>query len=232
LIHRDKNHPAVVMWSVANEPESQYSEAENYFRSVISYTRELDSTRPVTFVSNQSPNHDKAVQFCDVICYNKYYSWYGHDPGHLEIISYRLEKELLAWYKIHNKPLIMTEYGADAVAGMHSLPSQMFSEDYQVDTIRKYFPIFDKLRDDFLIGELIWNFADFSTAQGITRVGGNKKGVFTRDRQPKYSAYVLRERYTSMSSLLETIKATTEKYHKETSKGSSQVKKRRKTKKV
>lgn len=32
LIHRDKNHPSVVMWSVANEPESQYDEAENYFK--------------------------------------------------------------------------------------------------------------------------------------------------------------------------------------------------------
>jgi len=223
LIHRDKNHPAVVMWSVANEPESQYSEAENYFRSVISYTRELDSTRPVTFVGNQSPYDDKAVQFNDVICYNKYYSWY-HDQGHLEIISYQLERDLLLWNNLTSKPLIMSEYGADAVAGMHNLPSQMFTEDYQVDAIRKYFPIFDKFRGSFFIGELIWNFADFATAQGITRVGGNKKGVFTRDRQPKYCAYVLRERYTSMSSL---INKTMQHYHQERSSQMSQDMKKR-----
>ena len=31
------------------------------FRRVIEYTRELDDTRPVTFVGNQSPYDDKAV---------------------------------------------------------------------------------------------------------------------------------------------------------------------------
>jgi beta-galactosidase/beta-glucuronidase len=33
--------------------------------------------------------------------------------------------------------------------------------------------------------EQMWNFADFATTSGIMRIGGNKKGAFTRDRQPK-----------------------------------------------
>jgi beta-glucuronidase len=48
---------------------------------------------------------------------------------------------------------------------------------------------------DFVVGEHVWNFADFATRQGITRVGGNKKGIFTRQRQPKAAAFVLRERW-------------------------------------
>lgn len=34
---------------------------------------------------------------------------------------------------------------------------------------------------------------------GITRVGGNKKGVFTRNRQPKASAHLLRKRYFQLA---------------------------------
>ena len=48
---------------------------------------------------------------------------------------------------------------------------------------------------DAVVGEQVWNFADFQTSQGIIRVDGNKKGVFTRDRRPKAAAFALRERW-------------------------------------
>ena len=51
---------------------------------------------------------------------------------------------------------------------------------------------------DFIRGELIWNFADFQTTEGIMRVNGNKKGVFTRQRQPKSVAYLLRRRWKEL----------------------------------
>jgi beta-glucuronidase len=41
----------------------------------------------------------------------------------------------------------------------------------------------------------MWNFADFATVSGIMRVDGNKKGAFTRDRQPKAAAFALRRRW-------------------------------------
>ncbi|MBQ9348574.1 MAG: hypothetical protein IJT94_14760, partial [Oscillibacter sp.] len=50
---------------------------------------------------------------------------------------------------------------------------------------------------DFLQGELVWNFADFQTSEGIFRVNGNRKGVFTRNRQPKSAAFVLKKRWES-----------------------------------
>ncbi|MBR2843937.1 MAG: hypothetical protein IKF00_01860 [Solobacterium sp.] len=46
-----------------------------------------------------------------------------------------------------------------------------------------------------MTGELTWNFADFQTTEGIMRVNGNKKCVFTRNRQPKSSAFVLKKRW-------------------------------------
>ena len=45
------------------------------------------------------------------------------------------------------------------------------------------------------MGEMIWNFADFMTKQEITRVLGNRKGIFTRQRQPKAAAHIMKQRY-------------------------------------
>lgn len=56
--------------------------------------------------------------------------------------------------------------------------------------------VLDKL--DFVVGEHVWNFADFMTKQHITRVVGNRKGIFTRNRQPKMVAHFLRERWNKI----------------------------------
>ena len=53
--------------------------------------------------------------------------------------------------------------------------------------------VFDRI--EAVVGEQVWNFADFATGPGIMRVGGNKKGAFTRDRRPKAAAHLLRRRW-------------------------------------
>lgn len=51
LIVRDKNHPSVIMWSIANEPHSTKPEAKEFFRQLYEHTRKLDPSRLVTLVS-------------------------------------------------------------------------------------------------------------------------------------------------------------------------------------
>lgn len=199
LVRRDKNHPSVVMWSVANEPAAEMQPAGYYFKTLISHTKSLDPTRAVTFVSNSNYNLDKGAPYVDVVCVNSYFSWY-HDPGHLEVIPLQLNTQFENWYGKYKKPIIQSEYGADAVPGLHNDPPMMFTEEYQKTVLQNYHSVFDKKRKQYVIGELIWNFADFMTAQTITRVVGNKKGVFTRQRQPKSAAYLLRERYWGIAN--------------------------------
>ncbi|XP_055514029.1 beta-glucuronidase [Leucoraja erinacea] len=199
LVHRDKNRPSVVMWSVANEPASALPQAGHYFKTLIASTKAMDPTRPVTFVTDTDYETDKGVQYTDVICVNSYFSWY-HDSGHLEIIQLQLANQFENWYKKYQKPIIQSEYGADTIAGLHSDPPVMFTEEYQRAVMQEYFKIFDEKRKDYLIGELIWNFADFMTAQSVTRVDGNKKGIFTRQRQPKMAAFILRDRYWKLAN--------------------------------
>jgi len=192
LIARDKNHPSVVMWSVANEPASYEDGARSYFKKIAEYTRKLDRTRPITLVNCSGPDECKVAQLFDIVCVNRYFGWYS-DPGRLDLIEFQLERDLGKWFARFGKPVFLTEYGADTIAGFHADPPIMFSEEFQVEFLKRYNNVLDNL--DFVIGEHIWNFADFKTKQGITRVGGNKKGVFTRDRQPKMAAHMLKERW-------------------------------------
>ncbi|KAM4701337.1 beta-glucuronidase isoform 1-T2 [Discoglossus pictus] len=199
LVRRDKNRPSVVMWSVANEPASQLAPAGYYFKTIITHTKELDPTRPVTYVSSASFDKDQGAPYVDVICVNSYFSWY-HDAGHLEVIQLQLNNQFENWYNTYQKPIIQSEYGADAVPGLHSDPPMMFTEEYQGLVLKNYHSAFDQKRGKYVIGELIWNFADFMTAQSTTRVVGNKKGIFTRQRQPKSSAFILRHRYWKLAN--------------------------------
>ncbi|XP_034994652.1 beta-glucuronidase [Zootoca vivipara] len=198
LIRRDKNRPSVVMWSVANEPASSLAPAGSYFKEVITHTKATDPTRPVTFITNANYALDLGAPYVDVICVNSYFSWY-HDSGHLEVIRLQLNSQFENWYQAHQKPIIQSEYGADVIAGLHMDPPLMFSEEYQTAVLKEYHAVLDQKRKDYVIGELIWNFADFMTDQGTTRVLGNKKGIFTRQRQPKSAAFVLRERYWKLA---------------------------------
>ena len=200
LVTRDKNHPSVVMWSVANEPDSEAPSAAAYFKHLVAQTKALDPSRPVSFATFKDPAKDVATPFVDVVMVNRYYGWYTN-TGQTDIIPFNLEKDMLTWRRTFNKPVMMTEYGCDAVAGLHSDPPFAFTEEFQVEYISQYFGTFDKLRAArFFVGEMVWNFADFLTAQGITRVHGNKKGMFTRQRQPKMAAHALRSRYSALAN--------------------------------
>ena len=194
LYERDKNHPSVVMWSVANEPKSDEAGAREYFEPVVAHLRKLDPHRPVTIVLNTPPEEDRIGDLADVISVNSYESWYT-TPGRLEIISHAVPRNLGVWHERYHKPIIVTEFGADAIAGFHQSPPLMFTEEYQTAVIREYTKVLDAL--PYVIGEHVWAFADFQTKQGITRVDGNKKGVFTRDRRPKMAAHYLSDRWNT-----------------------------------
>ena len=97
-----------------------------------------------------------------------------------------------ALYAMYHKPLILTEFGADALAGHHAQPAEMFSEEYQAEMIERTIAL---LRSKpFVVGEHIWNMCDFKTGQAVIRMNSlNLKGVFTRDRRPKLAAHRLRQ---------------------------------------
>ena len=200
MVQRDKNHPCVIIWSVANEPASQEDGAKEYFEPLLNLVRELDEQkRPATLVTYEGSNPVSCMvaEICDLLIINRYRGWYDTE-GNLRGAAALLKDELEGFHKrCPDKPIMLGEYGADTIAGFHDINARIFSEEYQVDFLRAYGEVFDSL--PYITGEHVWNFADFATAENIKRVGGNKKGVFTRDRSPKMAAHFLKERWEGIS---------------------------------
>jgi beta-glucuronidase len=200
LIRRDRNHACVIAWCVANEPETTDESAVPYFEKVFFHARSLDvQKRPCTFTSIMFATPDKCTctHLSDIVCLNRYYGWYvkgGYEITDAEIF---LRKELDIWRQVcPDKPFIFTEYGADTDGGLHKLPSVMWSQEYQCEYLEMCHRVFDSF--DYIKGEQVWNFADFQAAEGIMRVDGNKKGIFTRNRQPKAAAFYFKQRWESL----------------------------------
>jgi len=199
LIERDKNHACVVMWSIANEPASHEIGAYEYFEPLIKLAKNLDpQSRPVTTVNIMyaTPDKDLVSNLVDIICLNRYYGWYVQ-TGDLDSAAKTLKNELKAWEeKYPDKPILFTEFGADTLSGFHSIDNIPYTEEYQVNFYKIYHKVFDQFKN--IVGEQVWNFADFETDVSIIRIQGNKKGIFNRVREPKMISYILRERWLNI----------------------------------
>jgi beta-glucuronidase len=204
LITRDKNHPSVVMWSVANEPfppnislspkdiKPADPKSITAFEELFKLVKEKDPTRLATLVGVMG-GPIEWLALADITCINRYWGWYTN-PGDIKTGAEMLSKELDELYAKLKKPIIITEFGADTYPGMHSDQPEMFTEEYQMEFIKAYLDV--AATKDFVSGMHVWAFSDFKTGQGIIRFGGmNYKGVFTRDRKPKMAAHFLRSRW-------------------------------------
>lgn len=197
MVHRDKNHPSVLAWSLLNEPDTSSESAVPYFEKLFADTKALDpDQRPRTFTLNEDDTFDTSYckQFPDFYLLNRYPGWYHKWGYEISDGEAGLREELDKWAASDiDKPIVFSEYGADTQPGLHKLPSVMWSEEYQIELLQMFNRVFDSY--DFIRGEQPWNLADFQTVEGNMRVNGNKKGLFTRDRQPKAAAFYLRKRW-------------------------------------
>jgi beta-glucuronidase len=193
LIARDRNHPSVVIWSIANEPRDTPGMSGPFFAQLAARARSLDTTRPVTLASF-TPGGEEALEHVDIVSLNRYWGWYAHS-GRIGEAARALDADLDAIHARYAKPILVTEFGADAVAGHHAEPPEMFSEEYQAELIAATLRVLDA--KPYVAGQHVWNLCDFKTPQSILRPHAiNQKGVFTRDRRPKLAAHRLRELWT------------------------------------
>lgn len=207
LISRDKNHPSVIMWSVANEPfppdlqnrmksgnneEVDNPISTNFLNSLIKDAKKQDNSRLVSFAGIHGTPLEW-FQNVDVIMINRYYGWY-FDPLNLDEAMKKLSNELEDIYGKTKKPIIISEFGSDTIPGFHSASDELYTEEYQVEYWKKYLELAEQ--KDYLVGLHAWVFADFRTTHSTMRIGGlNHKGAFTRDRKPKMSAHFLKSKW-------------------------------------
>ncbi len=189
MIARDRNRACVIAWSVANEPRMNHPAAAAALVELCDAARALDGTRPAGYATDLP--EAEGVGASDVVFLNAYPGWY-RDPGRLDAAGPALADALDRVYERYGKPVVITEFGADALPGSHADPPAMWTEEYQAELIESLLRV--AAERTFVVGAHIWAFADFGTAQADHRPASvNFKGVFTRDRQPKLAARRLRE---------------------------------------
>ena len=191
-IRRDRNKASIVLWSIANETPLT-PERTAFLKTLAADVRALDSTRLVTAaLLVRSDGHDKYVddplgEALDVIGMNEYIGWYEQAPQ---------DADLTHWHIAYQKPLIVSEFGGDAKAGLHGDPTQRWTEEYQASIFRHQLPMLAKIPQ--FRGLSPWILVDFRSPMrqlpGI-QDGFNRKGLVSNQGQKKQAFYVLQSTY-------------------------------------
>jgi len=197
MVYRDKNRAGILIWSIANETKpSDYR--DKVLTELVSLTRKLDDTRLVG-AAFDNPVFDKATatfnlvdnvsKVVDVVGINKYIGWYMRYPENLEQIK---------WNVATDKPIIMSEFGCEALYGQlgSSDVAQSWSEDYQEDLYKKNIAMFKNIPN--LRGTCPWVLFDFRSPNRwlpINQDGWNRKGLISDKGQRKKAWFVMKQFY-------------------------------------
>jgi beta-glucuronidase len=194
-ILRDQNRASVIVWSVANE--TPVGEARTKFlKSLVDEARALDGTRLVSAAMEvrtdpDDPNHkivdDPFGEFTDLCSFNEYTGWYDGLPDKID---------RLRWSIKYDKPVVISEFGADAKQGFHADALTRFSEEYQEDVYKRTLPMLEKIPG--FSGCTPWILCDFRSPRrqlpGI-QDGWNLKGVIGHNDEKKKAFAVLKSFY-------------------------------------
>ncbi|MBV9341528.1 MAG: beta galactosidase jelly roll domain-containing protein [Acidobacteria bacterium] len=195
MVARDQNRAAIVFWSLSNE--TPVSAARNDFlRTLAAYARTLDGTRLITSASDKSEAVDSQTmalndplgELLDVIGLNEYIGWYGKRRPE--------DATELRWRFAYSKPVIISEFGGDALYGMHADQETRFSEEYQANLYRRQLEMLSRIPQ--LAGMSPWLLMDFRSPRrnlpGI-QDSYNRKGLISDRGQRKQAFYILQDFY-------------------------------------
>jgi beta-glucuronidase len=182
MILRDRNRCSVGFWSVANETP-QTPERLAFLRTIIEDVRRLDPTRLVTAALNKNVDvggvrdgetrlvvADELGRDLDVVAMNQYEGWYGQrTPAEIHQVTFGT-----TW----DKPLLMSEFGADALHGHRGPRESRWTEEHQVwlyeETLKAI------AASGAFAGVIPWLLKDFRSPRrwhGRFQRGWNRKGL-------------------------------------------------------
>jgi beta-glucuronidase len=191
-----RNHAAIILWSMANETPA-YEARTKFISSLAAKARELDPTRLITaaLLVHTEEKDGRSVKLVDdplgaaldVIGANEYIGWYEGKPE----LADRTD-----WKIAYDKPLIMSELGAGAKAGMHGKPDELWTEEYQAEVYKHQIGMLNRIPQ--LRGMSPWILMDFRSPRrelpGI-QDGFNRKGLISDQGQKKAAFFVLQKAY-------------------------------------
>lgn len=196
-ILRDKNKASIILWSVANETPVGDARLK-FLKGLIDYARSLDSTRLLT-AANERHYADPVTQvvddplgeYLDVLGCNEYVGWYD---------GVSAKADGLSWKVTLNKPLVISEFGGDALFGNHGDKNAKWTEEYQKDLYEHQIGMLRKIPS--LRGMSPWILTDFRSPRrplpGIQDFY-NRKGLISSRGEKKQAFFVLQDFYRELS---------------------------------
>ncbi len=196
MIARDKNRAAVVIWSVANE--TPLSDARlSFLKNLISHARSLDPSRLMSaamerhYINDTTQMIDDPLgEYLDVLGCNEYVGWYDGLPE---------KADQLEWRSKYQKPLVMSEFGGDALYGQHGDALTRWTEEYQENIYQHQIAMLKKI--PFLRGTSPWILTDFrSPRRPLPNIQDywNRKGLISNRGEKKKAFYVLQQWYREL----------------------------------
>ena len=200
MIGRDHNRASVIIWSLANE--TPVSDARNRFLSrLAARARALDDTRLLSAAMEKhyredDPDvavvEDPLAELVDLVSFNQYIGWYDGSTEKIDRVR---------WEIPYDKPVFVSEFGADAKKGLHGDAGAIWTEEYQEDLYRRTLRMLDGIEG--FAGTSPWILADFrSPRRPLAGVqdGYNRKGLLSEKGEPKKAFYVLHDYYRAKAA--------------------------------
>jgi beta-glucuronidase len=195
MVEQHFNHPSIIIWAILNECASWSEEGRVHYKRQLEQIRGMDGSRPLTFASH---HREKEICFdlADIVSFNLYPGWYGpEDAGELCDTA-------RGWADAAGglgKPMIMSEFGGDAVYGYRMPTRVKGTEERQADIIENNLKAYTER--DFISGMYVWQFSDCRVTEEekgpLWRVlTQNIKGVVDVYRRPKLAYHVVKKYYT------------------------------------
>lgn len=197
MITRDKNRANVIIWSVANEtPLSELRLA--FLSKLVAKTREMDNTRLVTAAMEKEEIRkgeltvqDALGAVLDIISFNQYVGWYDGNWEKCDLVNWSFDTK---------KPVFVSEFGGDALYGLHGKDTDMFTEEYQEKLYEKNIGMLKRIPG--LAGTTPWILKDFRSPRRHLRGiqdDFNRKGLVSDQGQRKKAFYVLKKWYMDIA---------------------------------
>lgn len=197
MIARDQNRAAIIIWSMANEtPVGDARQA--FLKKLIAHARSLDPTRLISaamerhYVEGTTTQviDDPLGEFVDLFGCNEYVGWYDGLPEKIDRVEWKMK---------YQKPLIMTEFGAEAPYGNHGDPLTRWTEEYQENVYQHQVSMLKRI--PFLRGACPWILMDFRSPRrplpGIQDFF-NRKGLISDRGEKKKAFYVMQKYYREL----------------------------------
>ena len=198
MVRQNLHHPCIFVWGLHNECETNTDAFVALSRQMADLYRNLDPSRLITYATDHMLT-DKCYPVCDFISINNYPGWYGPTVDGWHHFFEEFDAYLAALGQ-DSKPIVISEFGAGAIAGQHSFEMRKWSEEYQSYLLERSMEIF--LQKPAVAGMIVWQFCDIrvSTDEALNRPRSfNNKGLIDEYRNPKSGFFTVQRIYRDMA---------------------------------